>query len=76
MCRAGALPRPIEPRSARDPKRLPDAPPRLNHFFSGFNSSDAEFMQYRKPVGAGPSSNTCPRCASQRAQRASVRTMP
>src|ERR1044072_9443035 len=31
-------------------------------------------MQWRKPVGAGPSSKTWPRCASQRAQSTSVRT--
>ena len=37
---------------------------RLNqtYFFSaGLKSRAAEFMQYRKPVGAGPSSNTCPK---------------
>jgi hypothetical protein len=28
---------------------------------SGRKSRLAEFMQYRSPVGAGPSSNTCPR---------------
>ena len=28
------------------------------------------------PVGAGPSSNTCPRCASHLAHRTSVRTIP
>ena len=33
-------------------------------------------MQYLMPVGAGPSSNTWPRCAPQRAQLASVRSMP
>ena len=33
-------------------------------------------MQKRSPVGAGPSGNTWPRWASQRAQFASVRTMP
>src|SRR5712672_1710085 len=40
---------------------------------SRFN--DAELMQYRWPVGPGPSSNTCPRCASHLAQRTSVRRM-
>jgi hypothetical protein len=30
-----------------------------NHFFSsGFNSNAAEFMQYRRPVGFGPSGKT------------------
>ena len=33
-------------------------------------------MQYRRPVGCGPSGNTWPRWAPQRAHRASVRTMP
>src|SRR5579859_2234281 len=48
-----------------------------SYFFSaGRRSSAAEFMQYRNPVGAGPSSNTCPRCASHLAQRTSVRTIP
>ena len=37
---------------------------------------DAELMQYRSPVGAGPSSNTWPRCAPHRAQLASVLIMP
>src|SRR5579863_5821535 len=40
------------------------------------NRSDAEFMQYRSPVGFGPSSNTCPRCASHSVQATAVRTMP
>src|SRR5580698_6019816 len=35
-----------------------------------------EFMQYRSPVGRGPSSKTCPRCASQRAHKTSVRDIP
>src|SRR5471032_2197855 len=38
--------------------------------------SDAEFMQYRKPVGRGPSGNTWPRWAPQFRHRASVRVMP
>ena len=36
---------------------------------------EAEFMQYRNPVGAGPSSNTCPRCASHKRQDTAVRTI-
>jgi len=32
-------------------------------------------MQYRLPVGGGPSSDTCPRCASHRAQSTSVLLM-
>src|ERR1700678_146273 len=38
--------------------------------------SDAEFMQYRNPVGFGPSSKTCPRCASHSVQETAVRCMP
>mgnify|MGYP003555690971 CR=1 FL=1 len=34
------------------------------------------FMPYRCPVGAGPSSNTWPRWASQFAHTTSVRAMP
>ena len=30
-------------------------------------------MQYRNPVGAGPSSNTCPRCASHRRHSTAIR---
>ena len=30
------------------------------YFFWNFNAP--EFMQYRRPVGLGPSSKTCPRC--------------
>src|SRR3981189_1088045 len=33
-------------------------------------------MQYRSPVGCGPSSNTCPRCASHSVQATAVRAMP
>lgn len=33
-------------------------------------------MQYRFPVGGGPSGNTCPRCDSHRPQRTSVRCIP
>jgi hypothetical protein len=38
------------------------------------NRSAAEFMQYRRPVGLGPSSNTCPKCESAWAERTSVRS--
>src|SRR5690606_21534559 len=37
---------------------------------------DSEFMQYRSPVGGGPSSKTCPRCPSHRAHVISMRTIP
>ncbi len=44
-------------------------------FFSA-RRSDAELMQKRRPVGAGPSGNTWPRWAWQRLQVTSVRAMP
>src|SRR6266480_6595059 len=31
-------------------------------FLSGTKYSASEFIQYRLPVGCGPSSKTCPRC--------------
>jgi hypothetical protein len=43
-------------------------------FSTNFNA--AELMQNRNPVGSGPSSNTCPKCASHLLQIASVRTIP
>ena len=43
---------------------------------SGSKSSAAELMQYRLPVGSGPSSKTCPRWPSHRAQTTSVRRIP
>src|ERR1700733_64858 len=33
-------------------------------------------MQYRNPVGLGPSSKTCPRCASHLRHDTAVRVMP
>ena len=42
--------------------------------FSCFN--DKELMQYLRYVGDGPSSNTCPRWASQTPQSTSTRRMP
>ena len=57
-----------------------DAPRGIRSYFSleSFlaKSSDAEFMQKRRPVGLGPSSKTCPRWAPQRLQVTSVRIMP
>src|ERR1700675_2523468 len=41
-------------------------------YFSVF-SREIELMQYLRPVGAGPSSKTWPRCASHLLQRTSVR---
>jgi hypothetical protein len=38
--------------------------------------SDAELMQYRMPVGAGPSSKRWPRCESPAFERTSIRVMP
>src|SRR6185437_8827327 len=45
-----------------------------SHFLSNFSA--AELMQYRSPVGFGPSGKTWPRCAPQRAQVASIRLIP
>src|SRR5919107_6178985 len=42
-------------------------------FSIGWCSSEAELMQYLRPVGFGPSSNTCPRCAPHLLQLASMR---
>lgn len=44
--------------------------------FAGSMFNAAELMQNRSPVGAGPSSNTCPRCAPQRLHITSVRRIP
>jgi hypothetical protein len=44
--------------------------------FAATNLNDAEFMQYRKCVGAGPSSNTWPRCASHSVHDTAVLAMP
>ncbi len=46
------------------------------HFLSASNFSEAELMQYRSPVGFGPSSNTCPKCASHLLHFTSVRFIP
>ena len=42
---------------------------------SGTRLREAELMQYRSPVGLGPSLKTCPRWESHRAHRTSVRRM-
>src|SRR5262249_43012445 len=46
----------------------------LTYCFSNFSAS--ELMQYRKPVGCGPSSKTWPRCEPQRRHLTSVRVIP
>ncbi len=43
---------------------------------AGSKVNDVPFMQYLRPVGRGPSSNTCPRCPLHRAQWTSARTIP
>jgi hypothetical protein len=40
---------------------------------AGESDREAELMQYRIPVGGGPSSKTCPKCEPHRAQCTSVR---
>ena len=42
----------------------------------GTKSSATLLMQYRRPVGAGPSSNTWPKWPSHAAQTTSMRRMP
>jgi hypothetical protein len=42
----------------------------------GLSFRDTELMQYRSPVGFGPSGKTCPRCAPQDLHVTSVRVMP
>src|ERR1700675_24016 len=44
------------------------------YFWSSFSA--AELMRYRKPVGVGPSSNSCPRWASHLLHFTSVRAIP
>lgn len=48
---------------------------RTNHASSGVKCMATPFMQYRWPVGCGPSLKTCPRWPSQSEHRTSVRTM-
>jgi hypothetical protein len=43
---------------------------------SGSNAKQIELMQYRSPVGLGPSGNTWPRWAPQLLQTTSVRRIP
>src|ERR1051326_6146544 len=44
------------------------------YFFTNFIA--AEFMQYRSPVGRGPSGKTWPKCASQRGQETAILRIP
>ena len=48
----------------------------LHTFGDVTNSNAREFMQYRSPVGLGPSSKTCPKCEPQFAHITSVLVMP
>src|SRR2546430_13116331 len=55
-------------------------PPRSTLFpyttlFRSRNLREAELIQYRRPVGFGPSSNTCPKWDPQFAHSTSVRRM-
>src|SRR5262245_13892244 len=67
-------------RACQLPHTSPSGAPRPSLFGIGspfgVNSSEMELMQYRSPVGGGPSGKTCPWCAPQRAQTISVRIMP
>src|SRR5215470_17046719 len=53
---------------------LDHSPLPFSYCFTNF--SEAEFMQYRNPVGRGPSSKTWPRCPPQRLHITSTRRMP
>src|SRR5439155_23702967 len=44
--------------------------------YSSSRFSAAELMQYRRPVGRGPSGNTCPRWPPQFEHMTSVRVIP
>src|SRR6266508_1332102 len=46
------------------------------HHYSSSSFNAAELMQYRRPVGCGPSGNTCPRWPPHDAHSTSVRTIP
>jgi len=41
-----------------------------------FNFIEAEFTQYRNPLGSGPSGNTCPRWLSHVLHRTSTLIIP
>src|ERR1041384_3763877 len=78
---SGSFTAPLEARHATVALRQKSAATLMNRcnicdqpFFT--KRSDAEFMQYRNPVGRGPSGKTWPRCASQRVQTTAVRRMP
>src|SRR5262249_46167487 len=86
VCRVGELtaavadapPRhPVEPTKRRlDAPKARGAERRLLLHYSSCNFSAAELMQYRCPVGCGPSGNTCPRWPPQFEHITSVRTIP
>src|SRR3989475_9628644 len=59
-------------RSIGDAKKLTSVGP---HPGLRWNLREAELRQYRKPVGSGPSSNTCPRWEPQLAHSTSTRRM-
>ncbi len=78
LCGGGATAGRVVP-DARLPRRrlrVSSSPGQAGFSGTGSRSSASEFMQKRWPVGAGPSSNTCPRCDPQRRHRTSVRIMP
>src|SRR5882762_2152220 len=57
------------------PKKRP-SDNRDPYFWSSSSSSATELMQYRSPVGCGPSSKMCPRWASHLLHFTSVRRIP
>src|SRR5712692_8424990 len=55
-------------------RHVPESTNIFHHPLTNLNAT--EFMQQRRPVGLGPSSNTWPRCASQRRQDTAVLRIP
>ena len=64
-----------DPRTHERPAASAPGSSRARCSTSASKSSEQELMQYRWPVGFGPSSKTCPRWPPQRVQTTSVRLM-
>src|SRR2546423_11318366 len=60
----------LDPPEAAGPERC------LLFHYSSSRFNAAELMQYRRPVGCGPSGNTCPRWPPQFEHMTSVRVIP
>src|SRR5215467_4377895 len=64
---SGFRDRPVQPLQHLSVSKRRNILLRVHHSF-GFSLSETELMQYRNPVGFGPSGNTWPRCAPQALQ--------